>query len=130
MKVNKSILGGSLCAIAALLIQFFLRAIDGTKYSTQITVTVLLIVGVSFAIGMICGKDKILGLKFNIIAAILMLLYCILESIDIIMNNTYPNLFKTNPLLSNTIDLSAVGSLLTFVLFLIIAGSITLKKNQ
>lgn len=130
MKFKKNILGGSLCAVIALLTPIFLNSIDGTKFSTQISVTILLLIGVVFSIVMINNKEILFKLKFKIISFILMIIFCIIMSVDIIMNDTFPNIIKTKPLLSITIDLLAVVSLLVFVIFLVVAASITAKKNQ
>jgi fumarate reductase subunit D len=126
---NKSIVGASISVVTIFLTQIFLRAIGGTRFSVQISVTVLLLVSVLFSYGMISNKNKIFGLKLNIITSLLMLIMCIIISIEIIYNDCFPEIAKTHQLLTLTIYLSELISFIAFVTFIAVATSIT-KKNK
>ena len=130
MKNNKAILGGSICAVTIFLIQIFLRAIDTTKFSIQISVTVLLLFGVAFAIGMIRSKNNVFGLKLNRIAAVLILITCIIISAEIIYTEGFPILAKAHPLLTLIISIFQYICTIAFAIFMIVAASITAKKNE
>lgn len=130
MKNNKAILSGSLCVLTIFLVQFILKAAEVTDFSMQITVTVIFVGGILFAVGMLSSKDKVFGFKLNLISVILMLITCLLGSIDFILSESFPQIVKTHRLLSITMDLLAVSSILAFVIFLAVAASITAKKNQ
>jgi hypothetical protein len=101
MKNNKKALGGSLCVITIFLIQVMLKATGATNFSMQITVTV-----------------------------ILMLIMCVLISIDFILSESIPQIVKTHRSLSIGMDILAVSSVLAFVIFSGVAASITAKKKQ
>jgi hypothetical protein len=130
VKSDKSIVGGSLCVLIIFLTQFFLKATEATDFSVQITIIVILVGGILFAIGMLKSKDKVFGFKLNLISVILMMIVCMVSIIGFILIECFPQVFKTHHLLSIMIGLLTVGSLLAFVIFLVVASTITAKKNQ
>ncbi|MFL0247162.1 hypothetical protein [Candidatus Clostridium stratigraminis] len=130
MKNKKTMIGGILCVLTIFLTQFVLRATEITNFSVQAIVAIIMGGGILFSVGMLNSKDRIFGFKFNLISAILMFITCLFGSMDFILGEKYPQLAETHRLLSIMIDLLVVVSLLSFVIFLVVAASITAKKNQ
>ena len=130
MKNNKSILVGILFVLTIVFTQLILKAAEVTDFSVQITVTVVLVGGILFAVGMIYSKDKVFGFKLNLIAAIFVLIVSVFISINFVLNQCFSQLEKTHRLLSIMMDLLSWGSFLAFIIFIVVAAFITLKKNQ
>jgi hypothetical protein len=130
MKNNKKILGGILCILIIFLTQFILKASEVTVFSTQIAVAAIWGGVTLFAIYMLSNKDKFFGFKLTLISTILMLIMCLLTSVDFILSESIPQIVKTHRLLAIGMDILAGSSILVFVIFLAIASSITSKKNK
>lgn len=126
MKNNKTILGGTLCVVIIFLTQFILKAAEVTSFSDQITVAIILIGGILFAVGMLSSKNKVFGAKLNLISVILMSTVCLTSSIDFILSESP----QTHVLLLTVMDVLTVSSLLAFIIFLVVASSITTKENR
>ena len=130
MKNNKAILGSSLCVLMIVLTQFILKATEVTNLSIQITVATIFCGATVIIVYMLSNKDKFFGFKLTLISIILMLIMCILVSIDFVISESIPQILKTHRSLSIGMDIIAGSSILAFIVFLVVAASITGKKNQ
>jgi hypothetical protein len=130
MKYNKVILGGSLCVLIIILTQFILKATEVTGFFTQITVATIFGGATLVVIYMLSNKNKFFGFKLTLISTILMLTMCLFVSIDFIVSESIPQITITHRSLSIGMDILAGSSILVFIILLVVAASITAKKNQ
>lgn len=131
MSANRSTKEGvGIALITVAITQIALNAIGINKTSIVIVVTLLMVVGIVFAVTMIKYGNKGLGRRLNIIASIIMLLACILAGAMLIMIICYPQFGDTHELLAITLVFSATGSFVAVVIFWIVVASILMKNKR
>lgn len=111
-------------------IQVVLKALEVSEISTQIYATIAVAVSITFSFIMIKDRNKGMGVKLNIAAAIVTSIACILTSVALIFIKCFPNLSDSHKILTIILVFSSLASFFALIIFWVIAATIVLKKKQ
>ncbi|GKX68620.1 hypothetical protein [Inconstantimicrobium mannanitabidum] len=117
MNANNSKVGAIVGLLSVVITQIFFRVLGVNDVSTWICITLLLAIGVSFPVMMLCSDNEKLGKKNSILAGLTMSAVCISSAIVLFMIRCYPEFGDEHKIIAMGIILVAFISYIVLGVF-------------